>query len=228
VSWIVKNRCWNCIFAWRIDWRNLHEHSWRHNEDQDHCLKLRKTIYGLFQNASEFYKKLILMLKSIAFMENKLDPCLLPNSNGNEVILIGIHEYECLVIGQESASNCWLLSWKGTVSTRRLKKNEEYLSFHVTEGKELNQIVTLQTHLINNLRDMCCPDQDSKLIDPEYQSRNRSWVWMILYLKTYPKLIFVMLWESHARAWMILPWEVTLKCWGWLNLDTEIFASKFY
>jgi hypothetical protein len=60
----------------------------------------------LFQNASEFYKKLILMLKSIAFMENKLDPCLLPNSNGNEVILIGIHEYECLVIGQESASNC--------------------------------------------------------------------------------------------------------------------------
>jgi hypothetical protein len=32
------------------------------NEDQDHCLQLKKTIYGLVQSARESYKK---------FVENK-------------------------------------------------------------------------------------------------------------------------------------------------------------
>jgi Reverse transcriptase (RNA-dependent DNA polymerase) len=40
------------------------------------CLKLSKTIYGLVQSAREFFKKLIPVLKSIGFKENKSDPCL--------------------------------------------------------------------------------------------------------------------------------------------------------
>jgi hypothetical protein len=45
--------------------------------DPNYCLKLKKTIYGLVQSAREFYKKIILVLKSIGFKENKSDPCLL-------------------------------------------------------------------------------------------------------------------------------------------------------
>jgi Reverse transcriptase (RNA-dependent DNA polymerase) len=47
------------------------------NEDQDHFLLLKKTIYGLVQSAREFYRKLIQVLKCLGFIENKSDPCLL-------------------------------------------------------------------------------------------------------------------------------------------------------
>jgi hypothetical protein len=45
--------------------------------DPNYCLKLKKTIYGLVQSAREFYKKLIMALKSIGFKENKSDLYLL-------------------------------------------------------------------------------------------------------------------------------------------------------
>jgi Reverse transcriptase (RNA-dependent DNA polymerase) len=45
--------------------------------DPNYCLKLKKTIYSLVQSAREFYKKLILVLKSIGFKGKKSDPCLL-------------------------------------------------------------------------------------------------------------------------------------------------------
>ena len=47
------------------------------NSNPDDCLLLTKTIYGLVQSAREFYKKLISVLKSLGFKENKSDPCLL-------------------------------------------------------------------------------------------------------------------------------------------------------
>jgi hypothetical protein len=39
------------------------------------------------------------------------------------------------------------------VSTRRLKHSQGYVSFHNIGDKEINQIMILQTHLINNLRE---------------------------------------------------------------------------
>jgi hypothetical protein len=47
------------------------------NQDDNTCLLLKKTIYGLVQSAREFYNKLLSTLKSMGFTENKSDPCLL-------------------------------------------------------------------------------------------------------------------------------------------------------
>jgi hypothetical protein len=49
------------------------------NEDQDHCL-----------------------------VENKTDPCLLSNWNRKEVIIIGVDDDDCLVIGKEEPI-LWLI-----------------------------------------------------------------------------------------------------------------------
>jgi hypothetical protein len=78
------------------------------NEDQDNCLQFKKKIYGLVQSAREFYKKLILVLKSILFVENNSDPCLLLNWDVKEVILIFIYVDDCLVIGKEERIQ-WLI-----------------------------------------------------------------------------------------------------------------------
>ena len=80
---------------------------------------------------------------------------------------------------------------------------KDYLSCHVIETKNLNQITILQPHLINNLMDkfgdevlgkricrtpgtprlkIIRPDKDSELIDVELQGRYCSGVGMLLYL----------------------------------------------
>jgi hypothetical protein len=47
------------------------------DQDDNTCLFLKKTIYGLVQSAREFYNKKLSTLKSMGFTENKSDPCLL-------------------------------------------------------------------------------------------------------------------------------------------------------
>jgi hypothetical protein len=47
------------------------------SQDDNNCLLLKKTIYGLVQSAREFYNKLLSTLKSMGFTEYKSDPCLL-------------------------------------------------------------------------------------------------------------------------------------------------------
>jgi hypothetical protein len=47
------------------------------SQDDNTCLLLKKTIYGLVQIAREFYNKLLSTVKSMGFTENKSDPYLL-------------------------------------------------------------------------------------------------------------------------------------------------------
>jgi hypothetical protein len=80
------------------------------NEDQDHCLQLKKTIYGLVKSAREFSIKLILVLKSIGFVEiSQIRVCcqivLQRKSLSLAFILMPV-----LSLGKKSASNGWLLS----------------------------------------------------------------------------------------------------------------------
>ena len=65
------------------------------------CLLLNKTIYRLVHSAREFYRRLIEVLKSVGFIENKSDPCLLSKWDKEEVMLIGIYVDDCLVIVKE-------------------------------------------------------------------------------------------------------------------------------
>jgi Reverse transcriptase (RNA-dependent DNA polymerase) len=58
--------------------------------DSNNVLKLSKTIYGLVQSAREFYKKLISVLNSIGFKENKSDPCLFSKWEQDKLTLVGI------------------------------------------------------------------------------------------------------------------------------------------
>ena len=122
--------------------------------DPNYCLKLKKTIYGLVQSAREFYKKLILVLKSIGFKENKSDPCLLSKWHKDGVMLIGIYVDDCLVIGTEDCIAKLIIDLKKNGFNLKVENSlKDYLSCRIIETKNLNQITILQPHLINNLLD---------------------------------------------------------------------------
>jgi hypothetical protein len=123
------------------------------SENQEYCLQSKKTIYWLIQSAREFYKKLILVLKSIVFVENNSDPCLLLDLDKQDFIFIGI-SMTVLSLGKKSASNGWLLNWKGILSISRFENYlKDYLSCHTIEYKESNQNMTFWTCLIKKLHE---------------------------------------------------------------------------
>jgi hypothetical protein len=124
------------------------------NENQENCLQLKKTIYDLGQSEREFYKKLTLVLKHTVFVKSKSDPCLLSNWNGKEVIIIGIYIDDCLVVGKEERIQWLIVDLKNTGFNLKVENNRnDYLSCHIIEDKESNQIMILQPNLINDLRD---------------------------------------------------------------------------
>jgi Reverse transcriptase (RNA-dependent DNA polymerase) len=118
------------------------------------CLKLKKTIYGLIQNAREFNRKRIEVLMSVGFVENKSDMCLLSKWKDLEVILIGIYVDDCLVIGKENQISMLINNLKNGGFNIKITQNlTDYLSCQILDNPAQNEILILQPHLINNLRD---------------------------------------------------------------------------
>jgi hypothetical protein len=73
--------------------------------NENECLILKKTIYGLVQSAREFYKKLVLALKGCDFQGNSVDPCLWTKYTEHGIVFVGIYVDNCLVIGNEYGIN---------------------------------------------------------------------------------------------------------------------------
>jgi hypothetical protein len=73
--------------------------------NENECLILKKTIYGLVQSAREFYKKLVLALKGCGFQGNSVDPCLWTKYTEHGIVFVGIYVDNCLVIGNEYGIN---------------------------------------------------------------------------------------------------------------------------
>jgi hypothetical protein len=70
------------------------------------------------------------------------------------IILIGVYVDDCLVIGKEDQISNLITDLKtGGFSLKVTKQLTDYLSCHVLENESRNEILILQPHLINNLKD---------------------------------------------------------------------------
>jgi hypothetical protein len=76
----------------------------RMKANENECLILKKTIYGLVQRAREFYKKL-LALKGSGFQGNYVNPCLWTKYKEHGIVIVGIYADNYLVIGNENGIN---------------------------------------------------------------------------------------------------------------------------
>jgi hypothetical protein len=68
----------------------------------DKGVLLQKTIYGLIQS-SQFYKKLVKILRLLGFKGGYSDPCLMTRCNKLGIIFIALYVDNCLCIGHDAA-----------------------------------------------------------------------------------------------------------------------------
>jgi Reverse transcriptase (RNA-dependent DNA polymerase) len=69
--------------------------------NNDECLVLNKTIYGLIQSAREFYNKLVFELKDCDFQGSLVDPRLWIKHSNQGIVIIAIYVNDCLILGDD-------------------------------------------------------------------------------------------------------------------------------
>jgi histone deacetylase 1/2 len=168
--------------------------------ENDECLFLLKTIYGLVQAARAFFKKLIKVLQLIGFTQSKADPCLMIRRNKLGVVYMIIHVDDCYAAGNSKALADAIEGMKG-----HFKLKTDYLSCEIRFDKTKSKAWLGQPHLLNKLeskfREMVKSSQvyrtpgtpsygvirpkvdlGDAIVSEEEQTQYRSGVGMLLYL----------------------------------------------
>ena len=177
--------------------------------EDNECLILNKTIYGLVQSAREFYNKLVSALKDCGFKASSVDPCLWIKYSNHGIVLIAIYVDDCLMVGREPDIDDVIEKLKNYDFGLKVEHNlTDYLSCRIFVNYENNVTFVMQPHLIKNLEDkfgeevnnlsnygtpgtprfkIVRPNDDVEKIDSKLQARYRSGVGMLLFLIKYSR-----------------------------------------
>ena len=121
--------------------------------EDDECMLLNKTIYGLAQSARQFFKKLIQCLTSLGYEGGLIDPCLMVKRKGNEIAFVAIYVDDCLFIGHEKLINETILGIKKWGLEVKVENDlSDYLSCKIIFDKNKTKAWLGQPHLIKNLQ----------------------------------------------------------------------------
>jgi hypothetical protein len=122
--------------------------------NENECLILKKTIYGLVQSTREFYKKLVLALKGCGFQGNSIDPCPWTKHTEHGIVFVGIYIDGFLVIGYENGINDVIDGLKTYKFGLKIANDlKDYSSCRILTDYERKTTFAMQPHSINNLKE---------------------------------------------------------------------------
>ena len=172
------------------------------DHEEDECLLLTKTIYGLVQSARQYNIKYVNTLKKLGFEQCQADPCLFKRKDETEVCFILIYVDDNLMVGNTESMNKVLQELSQTEFSYTVELNlKDYLSCEVRR-KGLTAWLG-QPHMIKKLEKVFSeevknrqvyktpgtpghriakPKEGEAMIEPEKQSRYRTGTGMLMFL----------------------------------------------
>ena len=176
---------------------------------QDECLKLEKTIYGLVQSARAYYNKFREVMSKIGFQRSEVDPCLFYKQGEHGVVYVGIWVDDCLFVGHQKAIDDAIGHLKKSFNLKIDPNVKDYLSCEFILDKHGKKAWIGQPHLIKKIEKTFegkLPDKTFKtpgtphfplqkgteedgdaLLSPEEQTLYRSGTGMLMYLNKYTR-----------------------------------------
>jgi hypothetical protein len=172
-------------------------------QDEDDCVQLNKTIYGLVQAARAFFKKWKLALMDIGFHQSPADPCLMIRRDKSGVVYMGVHVDDIYACGDKEALDDAIIGLKRHFKIKIEDHLSDYLSCEIRFNANKTKAWIGQPHLLKGLEkkfgDMVKssqtyrtpgtpgkgvqrPKEGDERISPDQQSLYRSGVGMLLYL----------------------------------------------
>ena len=170
--------------------------------EKNDCMKLVKTIYGLFQAARQFFKKLAATLTKIGFTKSIADQCLFFQRSSDGTVVIAVYIDDTLCIGDEKKNSKFKQEIRKYFVTKEEGEMTEYVGCEVVR-KNRDKLVMKQSHLIGRIRKhfnkltsaikkreillttgftVQRSDEKGEIITAESQHLLRSGIGMLLYL----------------------------------------------
>ena len=177
--------------------------------NEDECLQLLKTIYGLVQAARQYFKKFGTGLKSIGFEGGQADPCLMMKQEGNDRIYVGTYVDDNVCVGTQQLIDDTIKKLKNIGFELKVMDDfTDYLSCEIVFSEDRSKAWIGQPHLLKKLENkfseltkgltlyktpgtpghnITRPTADSDKINASEQKLYRSGVGMLLYLVKYSR-----------------------------------------
>jgi hypothetical protein len=173
------------------------------DHENDECLRLRKTIYGLVQSARAFFKRFRDVLLEIGFEQSSADPCLMIRRNKLGVVYMALYVDDIYASGDEPALDDSIIGLRKYFKIKVVDDLRDYLSCEIIFNADKSKAWLGQPHLIKNLENkfgdlvktsqtyktpgtpgqgVLRPKEGDEKITAEDQSIYRSGVGMLLYL----------------------------------------------
>jgi transposase InsO family protein len=173
------------------------------DHEDDECLRLRKTIYGLVQSARAFFKRFRDVLLEIGFEQSAADPCLMIRRNKLGVVYMALYVDDIYASGDEAALDDSIIGLRKYFKIKVVDDLRDYLSCEIIFSADKSKAWLGQPHLIKNLENkfgdlvktsqkyrtpgtpgqgVLRPKEGDERITDEDQSLYRSGVGMLLYL----------------------------------------------
>jgi hypothetical protein len=124
------------------------------HEDNE-CLMLQKTIYGLVQSAKQWYKKLVTCLQKLGFRLSKIDSCLMIQNNKDGIVFICLYVDDCYAVGKTHTLDQLVkdICTKGGYKVKVEDNLSDYLSCNIVFNKNKKRAWLGQPHLIKSLQE---------------------------------------------------------------------------
>ena len=175
------------------------------DHEDDECLLLKKTIYGLVQSARQYFKKFSdVLVTKMGFRQCASDPCMFMRENKNGVVIILCYVDDNLTIGDQVAIDEMLVEiQKHGFSITIDHELTDYLSCEIKFSKDGTKAWLGQPHMVKKIRKTFgeevkglqkyrtpgTPGQglvrvtdDADKVSVELQSRYRTGCGMLLYM----------------------------------------------
>ena len=114
--------------------------------------RLNKSLYGLKQASTTFYKRLVSDLKRIGFEQSMPDPCVLRFMMGDEVVgMVAIHVDAILYAGTKSLAKVVAEALGDSLPTKNLGEVKFFLGCEFIRNREAGTIETFQESYIRSV-----------------------------------------------------------------------------
>jgi Reverse transcriptase (RNA-dependent DNA polymerase) len=142
--------------------KSVYAAGYSQKEEEDECLYLNKSIYGLVQAARQWWKKFVELLTALGFKVSNIDPCLLYKESKSGMVYLCLYVDDVLLIGDTEAINEAVNGIKKTYSIKEIGKMYEYVGCTIIPDDDKIQLI--QPDLIQKLKKIFGPGSEKSMV----------------------------------------------------------------
>jgi hypothetical protein len=120
--------------------------------DDDECVLLQKSLYGLVQSARQFFKKFSAVLRQLGMTQSNIEPCVFHQETHLGILIVAVYVDDCYVIGTDASLQKFIVDIQAAGFKIKIEdKPTDYLSCEIKFNSDKTCAWLGQPHLVKRL-----------------------------------------------------------------------------